>query len=97
MTSATELEAPISSKFLVIKFKKVWYICLNSIDVSSKKYILYTQTEIKTKKLFVRNGGIQLSTLPSPSANSKFVVSTLKFFKHTQFLKYTQNILRTLK
>ena len=35
--------------------------------------------------------------MPSPSAISKFVLGTLKFFKHTQFLKYTQNVLSTLK
>ena len=35
--------------------------------------------------------------LPSPSAISKFVLGTLKFFKPTQFLKYTQNVLSTLK
>ena len=35
--------------------------------------------------------------MPSPSAISKFVLSTLKFFKHTQFLKYTQNVFGKLK
>ena len=35
--------------------------------------------------------------MPSPSAISKFVLSTLKFFKHTQFLKYTQNVFGILK
>ena len=34
--------------------------------------------------------------MPSPSAISKFVLGTLKFFKHTQFSKYTQNVLSTL-
>ena len=35
--------------------------------------------------------------MPSPSAISKFVLSTLNFFKHTQFLKYTQNVFVMLK
>ena len=35
--------------------------------------------------------------MPSPSAISKFVLDTLKFFKHTQFLKYTQNVFDILK
>ena len=35
--------------------------------------------------------------MPSPSAISKFVLSTLKFSKHTQFLKYTQNVFGILK
>ena len=35
--------------------------------------------------------------MPSPSANSKYILSTLKFFKHTQFLKYTQNVFGILK
>ena len=35
--------------------------------------------------------------MPNPSAISKFVLGTLKFFKHTQFLKYTQNVLSILK
>ena len=29
--------------------------------------------------------------MPSPSADSKFVLSVLKFFGHTHFFKYTQN------
>ena len=40
-------------------------------------------------------GGTRL--VPSPSAFSKFVLSTLKFFKHTQFLKYPQNNFGILK
>ena len=40
----------------------------------------------------------QISQLmPSPSAISKMFLGTLKYFKHTQFLKYTQNVLSTLK
>ena len=35
--------------------------------------------------------------MPSPSADSKFVLSTLKSFKHTQFLKYTRNAFGILK
>ena len=34
--------------------------------------------------------------MPSPSAISKFVLGSLKFFKHAQFLKYTQSVLSTL-
>ena len=41
---------------------------------------------------------MQLSCLmPSPSASSKYILSTLKFFKYTQFLKYSQNIFGILK
>ena len=35
--------------------------------------------------------------MPSPSAISKLVLSTLEFFKHTHFLKYTQNVFGILK
>ena len=35
--------------------------------------------------------------MPSPSADSKFVLSILKFFKHAQFVKYTQNNFGILK
>ena len=38
-----------------------------------------------------------LKYLPSPSANSKYILSTLKFFNHTQFLKYNQNLFGILK
>ena len=38
-----------------------------------------------------------LRPMPSPSASSKFGLSTLKFFKHTQFLKYPQNNFGILK
>ena len=38
-----------------------------------------------------------MELMRSPSAISKFVLSTLKFFKHTQFLKYTQNVFGILK
>jgi hypothetical protein len=33
----------------------------------------------------------------SPSAIPKFVLSILNFFRHTQFLKYTQNVFGLLK
>ena len=37
------------------------------------------------------------SLMPSPSAISKFVLGTLKFFRPNQFLKYTQNVFGILK
>ena len=37
------------------------------------------------------------SVMPSPSADSKFVLSILKFFKHAQFFNHTQNIFGMLK
>ena len=38
-----------------------------------------------------------IELLRSPSADSKFVLSILKFFKHAQFFMYTQNHFGTLK
>ena len=35
--------------------------------------------------------------MPSPSADSKFVSSVLKSFKHARFFKYTQNNFGILK
>ena len=35
--------------------------------------------------------------MPSPSANSKFVLSIPKIFKHTQFFNHTQNVFGILK
>jgi hypothetical protein len=35
--------------------------------------------------------------MPSPSADSKLVLSILKNFKHTQFFNYTQNVFGILK
>ena len=35
--------------------------------------------------------------MPSPSADSKFVLSIPKIFKHTQFFNHTQNIFGILK
>jgi hypothetical protein len=35
--------------------------------------------------------------MPSPSANSKFVLSIPKNFKHTQFFNHTQNVFGILK
>jgi len=67
MKSATELDDPISfqlfwdsNKFLVIKFKKAWYVCLNFIEKVHFVNCLL-KTEFKAKKLFARNWGIQLS------------------------------------
>ena len=48
--------------FLVFKFKKACYICLNLIDFSTKKYFCLLKTEFKAKKLLHRNGGMQLSS-----------------------------------
>ena len=39
----------------------------------------------------------QAKLLPSPSADSIFVLSTLKFFKHAQFFMHTQNNFGILK
>ena len=38
-----------------------------------------------------------LKLMPSPSASSKFGLSTLKSFKHAQFFMYTQNHFGILK
>jgi hypothetical protein len=35
--------------------------------------------------------------MPSPSADTKFVLSILKFLGMLNFLKYTQNVLSVLK
>ena len=35
--------------------------------------------------------------MPSPSADSKFVLSIPKIFKHTQFFNHTQNVFGILK
>ena len=35
--------------------------------------------------------------MPSPSADSRFALSILKFFKHAQFFMYTQNHFGILK
>ena len=40
---------------------------------------------------------VQNSLMPSPSAFSKFGSSILKFFKHPQFFRYTQNNFGILK
>ena len=37
------------------------------------------------------------NVMPSPSADSKFVLSLLKLFKHAQFIVYTQNHFGILK
>ena len=38
---------------------QVWYICLNLIDLSKKSTFCLFKTEIKTKKLFAKNLGMQ--------------------------------------
>ena len=62
----------------------------NAMVIFAKKLSLLLHFYFDTVPLF-------LKLMLSPSAISKFVLSTLKFFKHTQFLKYTQNVFGTLK
>ena len=46
------------------------------------------QMRLTTARLLVDNSQLvsQMQLVPSPSANSKYILSTLKFFKHTPFL-----------
>ena len=51
----------------------------------------------ENKDAFFQNNDVQKVLMPSPSVSSKFGSSMLKFFKHAQFIMYTQNYFGILK
>ena len=66
--------------------------CENLQICKSKTLSIYENITV----LFYKSSTQKL-LMPSPSADSKFVLSILKFFKHAQFFMNTQNHFGILK
>jgi hypothetical protein len=67
--------------------------------VALKRVPLFNTLVLDNKQLTANTDNCynKMRLMPSPSADSKFVLSVLKFLGILKFLSYTQNILGILK